>query len=66
MEKYLRIKINKGLLLLTEQELLENLPVSLIEKALNGGKWEKRREAINKRSEKEVEYNGINQATRIW
>ncbi|MBT9145234.1 MAG: hypothetical protein DDT42_01104 [candidate division WS2 bacterium] len=48
----LKIKITKGLLVLTETELMNNLPVEILMKALKRGKHELRCDAVEKREVK--------------
>ncbi len=54
----LKIKITKGLLVLTETELMNNLPVELIIKALKRGKYELRCATAEKRDLKKEVKNG--------
>jgi len=51
MEKLIEIKIPKGTLFLTYQELLQVLPIELIEKGLRRGKYILRRRNFAKRQE---------------
>ncbi len=49
MTKIVKIKITKGLLVLTETEIMNNLPTELLLKALKRGKYELRCDATEKR-----------------